>query len=124
MEGFWGEQGHQSPGNSGQGPSLTPKDEEDLVFAVSHGVDAVAVSFVRTADDVRHVRRRLDALKSDVWIIAKLEKPQAVEHLDSILEVADGIMVARGDLGVKCRRKRCPRSRSTSFAAPRSIASR
>src|ERR1039458_7915165 len=68
------------PGIPVKVPSLTAKDEEDLIFAVSHGVDAVAVSFVRTADDVRHVRRRLDALKSDAWIIAKLEKPQAVEH--------------------------------------------
>ena len=73
------------PGIPVKVPSLTEKDEEDLVFAVGAGVDAFAVSFVRTADDVRHVRRRLDALNSDVWIIAKLEKPQAVEHLDSIL---------------------------------------
>jgi pyruvate kinase len=78
------------------------------VFAVGAGVDAFAVSFVRTADDVRHVRRRLDALNSDVWIIAKLEKPQAVEHLDSILEVADGIMVARGDLGVEVPPEKVP----------------
>ena len=96
------------PGIPVKVPSLTPKDEEDLIFAVSHGVDAVAVSFVRTADDVRHVRRRLDALKSDMWIIAKLEKPQAVEHLDSILEVADGIMVARGDLGVEVPPEKVP----------------
>jgi pyruvate kinase len=96
------------PGIPVKVPSLTEKDEEDLIFAVGQGVDAVAVSFVRTADDVRHVRRRLDALKSDVWIIAKLEKPQAVEHLDSILEVADGIMVARGDLGVEVPPEKVP----------------
>jgi pyruvate kinase len=54
------------------------------------------------------VRRRLDALSSDVWIIAKLEKPQAIEHLDSILEVADGIMVARGDLGVEVPPEKVP----------------
>jgi pyruvate kinase len=96
------------PGIPVKVPSLTEKDEEDLIFAVEHGVDAVAVSFVRTADDVRHVRRRLDALKSRVWIIAKLEKPQAVEHLDSILEVADGIMVARGDLGVEVPPEKVP----------------
>ena len=63
---------------------------------------------MRTADDVRHVRRRLDALKSDIWIVAKLEKPQAVEHLDSILEVADAIMVARGDLGVEVPPEKVP----------------
>jgi len=96
------------PGIPVKVPSLTEKDEEDLVFAVGQGVDVVAVSFVRTADDVRHVRRRLDALKSDVWIVAKLEKPQAVEHLDSILEVADCIMVARGDLGVEVPPEKVP----------------
>src|ERR1700729_1356191 len=81
------------PGIPVKVPSLTEKDEEDLIFAVGQGVDTIAVSFVRTADDIRHVKGRLDALKSDAWIIAKLEKPQAIEHLDSILEVADGIMV-------------------------------
>ena len=96
------------PGIPVKVPSLTEKDEEDLIFAIGQGVDAVAVSFVRTAEDVRHVRRRLDALNSDVWIIAKLEKPQAVEHLDSILEVADGIMVARGDLGVEVPPEKVP----------------
>jgi pyruvate kinase len=96
------------PGIPVKVPSLTEKDEEDLIFAVGQGVDTIAVSFVRTADDVRHVRRRLDALKSDIWIIAKLEKPQAIEHLDSILEVADGIMVARGDLGVEVPPEKVP----------------
>jgi pyruvate kinase len=96
------------PGIPVKVPSLTEKDEEDLEFAVGQGVDAVAVSFVRTAEDVRHVRRRLDALKSDIWIVAKLEKPQAVEHLDSILEVADCIMVARGDLGVEVPPEKVP----------------
>jgi pyruvate kinase len=96
------------PGIPVKVPSLTEKDEEDLIFAVGQGVDAIAVSFVRTADDVRHVRRRLDALKSDIWIVAKLEKPQAVEHLDSILEVADCIMVARGDLGVEVPPEKVP----------------
>jgi pyruvate kinase len=89
-------------------PSLTEKDEEDLIFAVGAGCDTIAVSFVRTADDVRHVKRRLVALKSEAWIIAKLEKPQAIEHLDSILEVADAIMVARGDLGVEVPPEKVP----------------
>jgi len=96
------------PGIPVKVPSLTEKDEEDLIFAIGQGVDAVAVSFVRTADDVRHVKRRLVALNSDAWIIAKLEKPQAVEHLDSILEVADAIMVARGDLGVEVPPEKVP----------------
>ena len=96
------------PGIPVKVPSLTEKDEEDLIFAVGQGVDTVAVSFVRTADDVRHVKGRLAALKSDAWIIAKLEKPQAIEHLDSILEVTDAIMVARGDLGVEVPPEKVP----------------
>jgi pyruvate kinase len=82
-------------------PSLTEKDAEDLEFALKNGVDAIAVSFVRTAEDVRLVRNRVAALGFETWIIAKLEKPQAIEHLDNILQAADGIMVARGDLGVE-----------------------
>jgi pyruvate kinase len=89
------------PGVLVRTPSLTEKDAEDLEFALKNGVDAIAVSFVRTAEDVQLVRNRVAALGSETWIIAKLEKPQAVEHLDSILQVADGIMVARGDLGVE-----------------------
>ncbi|MDQ2833123.1 MAG: pyruvate kinase [Acidobacteriota bacterium] len=96
------------PGIAVNVPSLTEKDEEDLIFAVGQGVDTVAVSFVRTADDVRHVKNRLAALKSDAWVIAKLEKPQAIEHLDSILEVTDAIMVARGDLGVEVPPEKVP----------------
>jgi pyruvate kinase len=82
-------------------PSLTDKDTDDLDFALKNGVDAVAVSFVRTAEDVQLVRNRVAALGFETWIIAKLEKPQAIEHLDAILQVSDGIMVARGDLGVE-----------------------
>src|ERR1700761_4460756 len=96
------------PGIAVNVPSLTEKDEEDLIFAIAQGVDTVAVSFVRTADDVRHVKNRLAALKSDAWVVAKLEKPQAIEHLDSILEVTDAIMVARGDLGVELPPEKVP----------------
>jgi pyruvate kinase len=96
------------PGIPVKVPSLTEKDEEDLVFAIGQGVDTIAVSFVRTADDILHVKNRLAALNSDAWIIAKLEKPQAIEHLDSILEVTDAIMVARGDLGVEVPPEKVP----------------
>lgn len=96
------------PGIAVNVPSLTEKDEEDLIFAIGQGVDTLAVSFVRTADDIRHVKNRLAALKSDAWIIAKLEKPQAIEHLDSILEITDAIMVARGDLGVEVPPEKVP----------------
>jgi pyruvate kinase len=96
------------PGVLVRTPSLTEKDSLDLEFALKHGVDAIAVSFVRTAEDVRLVRNRVAAHGADTWIIAKLEKPQAVEHLDSILEAADGIMVARGDLGVEVPPEQVP----------------
>jgi hypothetical protein len=89
------------PGVLVRTPSLTEKDAEDLEFALKHGVDAIAVSFVRTAEDVSLVRNRVAALGFHTWIIAKLEKPQAIEHIDAILQVSDGIMVARGDLGVE-----------------------
>ena len=96
------------PGIAVRVPSLTPKDEEDLEFAVRNGVDAIAVSFVRTAEDIRLVRHRVASLGVDTWIIAKLEKPQAIQHLESILETADGVMVARGDLGVEMPPEKVP----------------
>ena len=94
-------QGINLPGALLSVPSLTQKDYKDLEFGLEHGVDIVAVSFVRCAEDVRRVKRLIGERKSDVPVIAKLEKPQAVEDLDNILEVADGVMVARGDLGVE-----------------------
>jgi pyruvate kinase len=96
------------PGIAVRVPSLTDKDAEDLEFALRNGVDAIAVSFVRTAEDVRLVRNRVAALGYETWIIAKLEKPQAIEHLDSILQASDGIMVARGDLGVEMPPEKVP----------------
>ena len=96
------------PGIPVRVPSLTEKDAADLEFALKNGVDAIAVSFVRTAEDVRLVRNRVSALGGETWIIAKLEKPQAIEHLDSILQVADGVMVARGDLGVEVPPEKVP----------------
>jgi pyruvate kinase len=101
-------QGINLPGIPVKVPSLTEKDAEDLEFALKAGVDAIAVSFVRTAEDVRLVRNRVAALGGETWIIAKLEKPQAIEHLDSILQAADGVMVARGDLGVEVPPERVP----------------
>jgi pyruvate kinase len=89
-------------------PSLTEKDEEDLQFGLRHKVDMIAVSFIRSADDVRYVKRRIKDHRSDAWVIAKLEKPQAIEHLEAILEIADGVMVARGDLGVEMPPEKVP----------------
>ncbi len=96
------------PGIPVKVPSLTKKDEEDLEFAIEAGVDAIAVSFVRTAEDIRIVKQRIAVLNADTWVIAKLEKPQAIENLESILEVADGVMVARGDLGVEMPPEKVP----------------
>jgi pyruvate kinase len=96
------------PGIPVKVPSLTDKDEIDLHFCIEAKVDAIALSFVRTAEDVRVVKEKLDAIGADIWIIAKLEKPQAIEHLDSILEIADGVMVARGDLGVEVPPEKVP----------------
>jgi pyruvate kinase len=89
-------------------PSLTEKDEEDLEFCIAQGCDVIAVSFVQTADDVRYVKTRIAQLGSDAWVVAKLEKPQAVDHLETILEATDGIMVARGDLGVEVPPEKVP----------------
>ena len=96
------------PGIPVRVPSLTSKDEEDLEFALKNKVDAIAVSFVRTAEDVRLVKHRVASLGAETWVIAKLEKPQAIEHLESILETADGVMVARGDLGVEMPPEKVP----------------
>ena len=96
------------PGIPVKVPSLTEKDEEDLVFCVGQKVDAVAVSFVRTAEDVLHTKRRVAELGSTAWVVAKLEKPQAIENLEEILEATDGLMVARGDLGVEVPPEKVP----------------
>jgi pyruvate kinase len=96
------------PGIPVRVPSLTEKDADDLEFALKNGVDAIAVSFVRTAEDVRLVRNRVAALGKETWIIAKLEKPQAIEDLDAILTASDAIMVARGDLGVELPPEQVP----------------
>jgi len=84
---------------------LTAKDREDLAFGLSLGVDWVALSFVQRPEDIDEAR----ALVGDrAWIMAKLEKPSAIEHLDAIIERADGLMVARGDLGVELPPQRVP----------------
>lgn len=80
---------------------ITPKDEADLLWGAQNGVDFVAVSFVQNANDILHVRKILKSHKSRAHIFAKIEKFDAVEKIDEILEVSDGIMVARGDLGIE-----------------------
>ncbi|CAN5556918.1 pyruvate kinase [soil metagenome] len=82
-------------------PAMSAKDIEDLRWALHLGVDMVALSFVRTASDVQDVRRVMTEEGRQVPVIAKIEKPQAVDNLDSIVQAFDGLMVARGDLGVE-----------------------
>lgn len=88
--------------------SLTEKDIEDLEFGLRVGVDFVAMSFVRSAKDVQDVISRVRAAGSNASIIAKIEKPEAVEMIDEIIEEADGIMVARGDLGIEIPSEKVP----------------
>ncbi|HLU66541.1 MAG TPA: pyruvate kinase [Kofleriaceae bacterium] len=89
-------------------PALTEKDRADLGFAVRIGVDYIALSFVRSAADVRQARTLVTANGQSIPIIAKIEKPQAVERLEEIITEADGIMVARGDLGVELGPEKVP----------------
>ncbi|XOV88498.1 MAG: pyruvate kinase [Pseudomonadota bacterium] len=89
------------PGVSVSAPSLTAKDIDDAAFAASLGVDYIALSFVRAATDIAGLRELLAGQDSQPQIIAKIEKPEALENADAILAESDGIMVARGDLGVE-----------------------
>ena len=90
------------PGVAVSVPALSDKDEEDLRFALGLSVDFIALSFVRDAADVDDVRRIMDEVGVHVPVIAKIEKPQAIDNLDQIIAAFDGFMVARGDLGVEC----------------------
>ena len=85
-------------------PGFTEKDREDLEFGLQEEVDYVAISFVRSADDINTVRKaiaEINPARTDTRLIAKLERPEAIADLDAILDAADGVMVARGDLGVE-----------------------
>lgn len=89
-------------------PAMTEKDREDLELGLSMDVDAVALSFVRERSDVEALLQRIEQAGKNVSVIAKIEKPQAVHNIDSILEVVDGIMVARGDLGIEMPMEEVP----------------
>jgi pyruvate kinase len=89
-------------------PALTGKDRKDLEFGLEHDVDMVALSFVRSAADVASVKQIIALKGADTPVIAKLEKPQALEQLEPIFEIADGVMVARGDLGVEMPPEKVP----------------
>ncbi|MBK5279405.1 MAG: pyruvate kinase [Bacteroidia bacterium] len=89
------------PNSKVSAPSLTEKDLTDLHFGLKHKVDWVALSFVRKAQDILSLREIIDGLESTTRIIAKIEKPEALENIDAIIAATDAVMVARGDLGVE-----------------------
>lgn len=99
------------PGVSVSAPSLTEKDKEDLLFGIAHDVDYVALSFVRSAQDVVDLREyiinHIDKRKK-LPIISKIEKDEALQNIDAIIAESDGLMVARGDLGVECKTEEVP----------------
>ncbi|HYL97775.1 MAG TPA: pyruvate kinase, partial [Blastocatellia bacterium] len=96
------------PGTRVSIPSVTEKDLADLAMGVECGIDIVAQSFVQNADDCRQAREAIQKLSCTPLLIAKIEKPQAIDDLDNILKVADGVMVARGDLAVETSPERVP----------------
>jgi pyruvate kinase len=107
------------PGVEVSVPPLSAKDEEDLRFALHLSVDFVALSFVRSPSDVELVREIMRQEDVEVPVIAKLEKPEAVERLDAIVEAFDGIMVARGDLGVELALEQVPLVQKRAVQAAR-----
>ncbi|MBN2474293.1 MAG: pyruvate kinase [Pirellulales bacterium] len=94
-------QGVNLPGVKLRVPALGPADLDNAVWAAQNGVDFVGLSFVRSADEVRQLKTLLQSHNSDARVIAKIEKPEALDRLNEIIEAADGLMVARGDLGVE-----------------------
>ena len=107
------------PGVKLRVPALPPKDRIDLAFALKQGANYVAVSFVRRAEDVLAAKLLIRRAGKDTPVIAKLEKPEAIENLDAILRVTDGVMVARGDLGVEMNPERVPVVQKTIIARAR-----
>jgi len=89
-------------------PSLTPKDIEDVNFALDQDIDWVALSFVRTVTDIVEIKELIKKKKKSAYVIAKIEKPEAIKEIDNIIDMTDGIMVARGDLGVEVPFDRVP----------------
>jgi pyruvate kinase len=96
------------PGMKLNVPSLTEKDKQDLEFALKYNIDFIALSFVRSADDINYLKSWLDEKGAVIPVIAKIEKPEAVEDFEDILDVSEGIMVARGDLGVEMQPQEVP----------------
>ena len=100
--------GMNLPGLALSVPALTEKDKKDVDFIIGHPVDYIALSFVRSASDVKTLQDYIQSKNASIPVIAKIEKPQAVANIDEILSQADGIMVARGDLGVEMDPEKVP----------------
>jgi pyruvate kinase len=112
--------GINAPGVPLPASAITAKDVDDLKFGLSLGVDMIAVSFVQTAADLRQARELMaEAGGSEVPLVAKLERPRAIEHLGEILEACDAVMVARGDLGLEMPLERVPRAQKEITRAAR-----
>ena len=110
-------QGINLPGVDVSAPAMTEKDHADLIFGLHEGVDYVAISFVRRAADVELVKQAIAAAGYKTPVIAKIEKPEAVANIDAIVAVSDGIMVARGDLGVELPPEQVPLIQKRIIAA-------
>ena len=110
-------QGINLPGTALTAPALTEKDHRDLIFGLKQGIDYVALSFVRSASDIREARAIAADMGLNPPIIAKIERPEALKHFPEILAEADGIMVARGDLGVEISPERVPLVQKQMIAA-------
>ena len=89
-------------------PSLTEKDRTNILYAIEKNIDFIAHSFVRNKQDILDIKAILDAHNSDIRIVAKIENQEGVDNIDEILEVADGVMIARGDLGIEVPQERIP----------------
>jgi pyruvate kinase len=101
--------GMNLPGTPLSIPCLTDKDLEDLKFGLSQGVDAVALSFVRTMHDIENLKERMRKVSNDPpLVVAKIEREEAIEYMDSIVEITDGLLVARGDMAVEIGAERVP----------------
>jgi pyruvate kinase len=106
-----GRKGVNFPGSSVNFPVITEKDKSDLKFGLEQGVDFIAMSFVRSANDIKELKRLIELepnKTSNPLVIAKIEKPDAVAQIESIMEVVDGVMVARGDLGIEVQAEKVP----------------
>ena len=109
-------QGINLPGVAVSAPSLTPKDRRDLLFGLEQQVDMVALSFVRRASDVRALKKLLARTPNPPWLVAKIEKPEALDNLEAILGEVHGVMVARGDLGVEIGLEQVPQAQKAVIA--------